>query len=233
MIALVTNDSVISVDQAQESSKVFSTKGLTSKYGQDSNKGMTRLAVDFTPGPYHVICNRGKRAREHNQTFREKIKESVDAYARAESKLYKSLVVSSVVEFFRKASPNGGFVKECGGIWYSCSELLAREKVGQALRDKLHSQYKSSSKAKRRRWKQEDQEKNQREGLFDNIVQSNHSIIGKMEELIDARNELGDDASDEALLALFTQHNNSILTSICTDMKLQEIVKDIWSDSEP
>ena len=65
--------------------------------GQDEPKNMTRLSIDFVPSPFDVICARGKQAKLHNQQFRAKIHESSEAYAKAETKLYKSLVVSSVV----------------------------------------------------------------------------------------------------------------------------------------
>jgi hypothetical protein len=60
------------------------------------------LAYCFTPGPFDVICARGSEARNHsgNNTFKQNIIESIEIYAKADSKLYKSLVVSSVVNFF-------------------------------------------------------------------------------------------------------------------------------------
>jgi hypothetical protein len=192
---------------------------------------MTRLAHDFfLPGPFDVICARGKEARNHNQQFRKKIKESVNAYAEAETKLYKSLVVSSVVEWFRKASPNGGFVKELNGVWYEVGDHLTREKVGQALRDRLHSHYKSSTKAKRRRWKKEEQEKFDKEEYLDNMINANQFISVRMKQMEERRNDLGgNDASDESLLKLFTQNNCFILKAIRSDQNLQEHIKSFSS----
>jgi hypothetical protein len=81
-----------------------------------------------------------------------------DAYAKGESKLFKSLVVSKVVKGIQKASPEGGFVKPINGVWYEVGDDMAREKVGEVLQDKNHrSHYKSSTKAKHHRWKQERQ----------------------------------------------------------------------------
>jgi hypothetical protein len=88
----------------------------------------------------------------------ERYKSMPKAYGgkKADSKLVKSMVISSVVEWVRKLSLDGGFVKQCNGVWYEIGEYLAREKVGQALREKNHSQYKFSTKAKRRQcWKKE------------------------------------------------------------------------------
>jgi hypothetical protein len=89
-----------------------------------------------------------------NQLFRERIDASVQSYSDATSKVGKSMVVSAVVDFFRERSM-GGFVKEKEGLWYEVGENLAREKVGQAFRERLNHKYRSSTKAKRRRWKQE------------------------------------------------------------------------------
>ena len=65
----------------------------------------------------------------------------------------KSVIVSEIVDFVRSNSPNGGFVKqdEVTGEWYEVGTYLAREKTSQAFRDSLHLQYKSSTKAKKRR----------------------------------------------------------------------------------
>ena len=156
---------------------------------------------------------------------------SVNAYAEAETKLYKSLVVSSVVEWFRKASPNGGgFVKELNGVWYEVGDHLAREKVGQALRDKLHSQYKSSTKAKRRRWKKEEQENVSKEEYLDNMINANFVITERMKQMQERRNELGgNNASDESILKLFTQNNCFVLKAIRSDQNLQERIKSVSS----
>jgi hypothetical protein len=138
--------------------------------------------------------------------------------------------VSSVVEWFRKASPNGGFVKEMNGVWYEVGDHLAREKVGQALRDRLHGQYKSSTKAKRRRWKKEEQEKVDKEEYLDNMIKANHFITERMKQMEERRNELGNkDAFDESLLELFTQNNCFILKAIRSDQNLQEHIRSFSS----
>jgi len=119
---------------------------------------MTPLPTNFVPGPFDVICGRGAKVKLHpgNVLFRKKIQESVKAYADADSKIHKSLVVSAVVEFFLRRG-TGGFVKQSGGMWHSVSEYLAREKTGQAFRDQLSDSYRSATKAKRRRWREEGQ----------------------------------------------------------------------------
>ena len=102
----------------------------SSIHNNDGSK-MTALPTNFIPGPFDVICARGSEARKHigNVTFRERIKESAHAYAAAESKLFKSLVVSKVVKWFRERSVHGGgFVKKVDDIWYEIGDHLARER---------------------------------------------------------------------------------------------------------
>ena len=53
-----------------------------------------------------------------------------------------------------KKNEKGAFVKKDAitGRWVEVDEIFSREKVGQSLRDSLHSHYRSSTKAKKR-WK--------------------------------------------------------------------------------
>ena len=113
------------------------------------------LADDFVPGPYDVICARGASAKKHpgNVRFRAIIHRIGPAYAKAQTKVEKSLLVSEVVDSVRGFSPNGGFVKKFGNRWCEVGDSVAREKIGQCLRDQLHAQYKSSTKAKKDRRK--------------------------------------------------------------------------------
>ena len=100
----------------------------------------------FTPGPQHVICAKGKAAKEHqaNQFLRHLVQSSLQEYSDA-SKLERSFLVSKIVKTIRQ---EGGFVREIDGKWYDVSDRNAREKIGQLYRDALHTQFKSSTKAK-------------------------------------------------------------------------------------
>lgn len=99
------------------------------------------LPDNFEPGPYDVICGRGKRTYNHvgNRRFRLTIQLNIDGYAKAVSKLDKSLVVILIVDTIREAK--GGFVKRDPkiGTWMDIGDQLAREKVGHALRDAITS----------------------------------------------------------------------------------------------
>lgn len=102
------------------------------KKGLSDLSSMTKLGSSYRPTDFDVICARGKAAKNHigNRRFRHKIEESTPAYASADSRLFKSMVVTRVVDWVRAASPTGGFVKEINGIWYEVGDHLAREKVG-------------------------------------------------------------------------------------------------------
>jgi len=62
----------------------------------------------------------------------------------------KSKIVRDIIESVRQASPQGGFVKKVNGEWFDVGERARREKTGQQIRDLLHHDYKSSTKAKAR-----------------------------------------------------------------------------------
>lgn len=112
---------------------------------------MVRLPDGFQPTSSDVICRRGKTAYEHNQHFRDLIESRLSAYSSASSKLEKSLVVTEVVDLIREKSPLGGFVRQVDGKWYEVGDSIAREKCGGMFRDMLHTKYKSSTKAKKKR----------------------------------------------------------------------------------
>ena len=143
------------------------------------------------PGPFSVICARGKKAKNHsgNQHYRMILQQHVGKYSKASSKLEKSLVVSEIVESVRFAVANckssspgcgGAFVKQQkDGTWLEVGEEVAREKVGANLRDMLHSQYKSSTKSKWRR------RKNEITNQFESIVSSNDRVRQRTKQLMD------------------------------------------------
>ena len=71
-------------------------------------------------------------------------------YQTSTSKMAKSHIVREIIESVRRASPKGGFVKKVNGKWFDVGERARREKTGQQIRDLLHTQYRSSTKAKAR-----------------------------------------------------------------------------------
>ena len=85
-------------------------------------QGKRRLPNDFVPGPYDVICARGKAAHDHpgNVSFRAMVEKHQDEYANCSCKYEKSKIVSYITNTIRQACAyhQGGFVKNVDGLWY-------------------------------------------------------------------------------------------------------------------
>jgi hypothetical protein len=114
----------------------------------DSKKG-SQLGVGFEPTDYSVICGRGKENFNHvgNRRFRILTSMSMERYSRTDNnKATKSAIVSEIVAIVRQAG--GNFCQFRKGAWYEVGDYYAREKVSSLLRDLLHTQYRSSAKAK-------------------------------------------------------------------------------------
>ena len=112
---------------------------------------MTPLGHDFQPGPFDVICSRGSAPRKHpgNIWFVSLVEQNCERYISAEGKMAKSVIVSEILDIVRKNSPGGGFIKmDEDNRWCETGDHLAREKIGQCFRDRLHTRYSSSSRAK-------------------------------------------------------------------------------------
>lgn len=138
-------------------------------------KHMIEMPPSFVPGVNHVICAKGKEAKEHpaNRKLKVLVNASLDRYSACPSKLERSFIVSKILATIRQgedadlnnidnvptdAVPSseataesflkGGFVRQVQGKWYEVGDRNAREKIGQAFRDSLHTQFRSSTKAK-------------------------------------------------------------------------------------
>jgi hypothetical protein len=70
----------------------------------------------------------------------------IERYSRAGTKAAKSAIVSEIIAVIRQAG--GNFCKYQKGAWFDVGDHYAREKVSALLRDLLHTQYRSSAKAK-------------------------------------------------------------------------------------
>ena len=156
-----------------------------------------------------VICGRGKHCFNHpgNRKFRYLVETFLSSYAEASCKLEKSIVVSRIVDEVRRNSPNGGFVKQDynSGHWREVGDRLAREKVGQVLRDSLHYYYRSSTESKRKRRKVEQVEQQDRMSL---MIDRNEKVRAVMTKLVQ---EISDDLPDLYVGALFNAANAAIL----------------------
>jgi len=104
----------------------------------------------FVPGPFDVICARGKQAYNHegNRYFRGIVNSATEKYSAVESKLQRSMIVTDIIDAIR-AKGNGFLRKNGKGEWIECTDVMCREKVGQHFRNALGCIYKSSTKSKR------------------------------------------------------------------------------------
>ena len=97
------------------------------------------LPCDFPPDSWSVICGRGKQAFDHfgNRRLRILCELNLPKYSACGLKIEKSLIVTSIVDVIREGSQDGGFIKKdsTSGTWYKVSDAVAREKVGQQLRE--------------------------------------------------------------------------------------------------
>jgi hypothetical protein len=106
------------------------------------------VEVDFQPSDFSVVCGRGRDSFNHvgNRRFRILASMFIERYSRADSKAAKSAIVSEIIEVIRQA--DGNFCQLKKGKWFEVADHHAREKVSALLRDLLHTQYRSSAKAK-------------------------------------------------------------------------------------
>ena len=176
-----------------------------------THQSTTELPKDFHPGDFDVICARGKQAKNHagNKYYRSLINQAMEQYSQAKNKYEKTLIVSSIVDEVRERSPGGGFVKqESDGFWHEVGDHLAREKVGQNLRDGLSKQYKSSTKAKRRR--REVMSADLAEDV-ETMIQSSKIVSTRINNLQTKIQSNGDIVPEVFVANMFTQANLEIL----------------------
>lgn len=116
-----------------------------------SSDSSTRIRAQFVPGPFDVICARGKQAYNHdgNRFFRRVVASYAEKYSKVESKLQRSMIVTEVLDTIR--ARGNGFLRQSGeGEWVECADVMCREKIGQHFRNALADKYKSNSRPKKR-----------------------------------------------------------------------------------
>jgi hypothetical protein len=131
-----------------------SERTTTSELSVSSGKTWrSQLGVDFQPSEYSVICGRGKASYAHAGNHRLRMLTSmfVEKYSATDCKRHKSTIASDVVAMTRESG--GHFCKYEQGAWFEVGDRFAREKVSAIFRDMLHTQYRSSAKAKTTRLK--------------------------------------------------------------------------------
>jgi len=102
------------------------------------------LDPSFQPDNWSVICGRGKQVIDHigNRRLKVLVEANLATYSSTKSTIKKTLIVSSIIDTIRTASPEGGFVKQCPKtkLWMEVGCDVAREKVGQLLRELMAQQ---------------------------------------------------------------------------------------------
>eukprot|EP00980_Cylindrotheca_fusiformis_P011217 scaffold2574_cov98-Cylindrotheca_fusiformis.AAC.7 len=109
------------------------------------------LPSDFRPGNWDVICHNGKDVHEHigNRRFRVCIENNIQSYSKAKSRSKRSAIISEIVTSIRESSTHGGgFVRlDCyTRRWYEVGDKVARDKVGQTLRDSTNAKANKNKK---------------------------------------------------------------------------------------
>jgi len=114
------------------------------------NKKRNILPEDFEPNEHSVLCGRGNEYTNFvgNQWFRTLVTERLQRYSQARSRAEKSNIVQEVFNEVRNSGGIFARFDQKEGVWFEVRDGEARDKVGSQFREFLHSQYKSSSKAK-------------------------------------------------------------------------------------
>jgi hypothetical protein len=164
--------------------------------------GKSQLGVDFQPSDHSVICGRDREHNHHagNRRLHTLASTFMERYSQADGKTTKSAIVFHIVTVIRQAG--GHFCKYQKGAWFEVGDRSAREKVSAYFRDKLHTQYRSSSKSKTilRRARKRNKRPNEKCGqqLVDSTVHlSNSSISSACMVSISSTDSLGFDYSEE------------------------------------
>ncbi|CAB9527830.1 Nitrilase family, member 2 [Seminavis robusta] len=138
----------------------------------------TVMPANFVPASQHIIIGRGRIIKQHpgNVKFDKMISEIAGEYSSTPSKAEKGLILTKLINDIHEAAPDAGFVRKdlTTGEWTLVEEALARQTAAQALRNYLHTSYRSSKqfKSKRRmqRISQVQQELNSQKSLSQSLM---------------------------------------------------------------
>jgi hypothetical protein len=107
-----------------------------------NNSKKTRLPPKYVPDKNSVICGRGKACTTNpgNRKLRSLINENLEAYGKADNKVEKTAIVSTIMTNIKNGCPNDpAFVKKEDGVWWEVDDAFAREKIGCIFRGKYGS----------------------------------------------------------------------------------------------
>ncbi len=170
----------------------------------------SKFGPHFAPGPYDVICARGKEAFGHsgNKFFRSLVEKQVDLYADTTSKAQRSSIVSDIIDKVRSMG-NGFVTRESDGTWIEVDDTLAREKTGQLFRSALGFKYKSSVASKRR--KRQGTSSSIFHQTLDEIMNSNVTVQKTTKAMAKYTRRT---SNDEKITAVFSCYNMFLLEKV-------------------
>jgi hypothetical protein len=145
-------------ETAEESSHSKTDNALKVPVSKKNNSKKTRMPSNYVPPKTAVICGRGKACTSNpgNRKLRSLIKEYLESYGKANNKVEKTEIVTSIMDSIKKdCGDEAAFVKKEEGVWWEVDDAFAREKIGCIFRDSLFTKYRSSTKAKLARRKQQ------------------------------------------------------------------------------
>lgn len=166
-----------------------SSNGFLSKYSMElpiaiaslaDTNHMTPLDASYQPGPFDVVCGRGKGSynRPGNKRFRSLVATYIPQYLSAKSKVDKSVVLNTIIDKVHSFSnPDSGtpaqFVKYTKGTgWVMIGDDHAREKVGHAIREAIAAKdgSRSSSPSPTKDIEKENEAKTKQYDLLSQII---------------------------------------------------------------
>ena len=202
-----TNHSTLNIDHNDEPEKEAITLDMNISGNNSSYSllnSMTVLPSTFRPGPYDVLCGRGRACKDApgNKAYREIIMNQLQIYAESTTKSAKGQIISNIMEQIKRQCHTyhkdtiGGFVKQSNGRWYDVGDFLAREKTSQCFRDALAALYSSSAQSKylrRRASKDLTTKDHEIKDQMDVTAQNKHAhsnqisvAVGKIQKAIEA-----------------------------------------------
>ena len=234
------DDMLVSVQDLFETKSSSRQEEVQGPSSHPHNKHRDHSFSEYLPTSYDVICGAGREAKDHpgNKRFRQILTGNVKRYSETKSKLDKSLLISEIVMSIQK---RGNFIRRDEGdeLGYTiCSDHIAREKVGQGLRDLLHKSYRSSCTKKNRHRTRICSEIDN--FIIGKVLRSSHIIAKYMMQLEQDLKGVTErpgrhgskDSEDGVFLKLFTRTNSQVLEELKKDKSLLERVTKIQASNQ-
>jgi hypothetical protein len=108
----------------------------------------SQLGAHFQPGDYSVICGQGNASSNYTENRRFRVIASIfmEKYSLATCNKHKSTVAANIVTMIRQGG--GSFCIYEHGAWFEVGDYYAHEIASTLFHDMLHTQCRSSAKAK-------------------------------------------------------------------------------------